>query len=224
MQSWQHFARIQAINSSQVGISWFGNNNYLPGLGDAKATTEVTLRLNLPPDLSSSPVLLTNLTDPALRVDVWSQGSFLHLPNGNMFMGYGSEPIMMEYGPLERNKTVSKARWSATFDYSDLISSYRTYKQEWDATPETHPDLVVLKADANEQLHCAGNSIYRGYVSWNGATDVTAWLVYTGAKNTSLTAIGRAVKSGFETEFSIPNDVAFVQVGAIENSSTSVGK
>ncbi|KEF56327.1 uncharacterized protein A1O9_07908 [Exophiala aquamarina CBS 119918] len=150
------------------------------------------------------------------------QGSFLHLDNGNMFMGYGSDPVMVEYGPLEKGETLAKTRWSATFGYSTLISSYRTYKQVWHATPATNPDLVVLAAEINDQLHCAGNSTYRGYVSWNGATDVTAWMVYAGATNASLKALGRAMKSGFETEFVIPNDAAFVQVGAIENNGNNV--
>ncbi|KIW91154.1 uncharacterized protein Z519_08049 [Cladophialophora bantiana CBS 173.52] len=220
--SWQHFARVQSINSTQAVISWFGNNNYLPDLGDMKPTTGVTLQLTLPPDPSSPPVLITNLTDPALRVDAWSQGSFLHLPNGNMFMGYGSDPVMVEYGPPEKGATVANARWSATFGYGDLVSSYRSYKQVWHATPATNPDLIVLEAEANDQLHCAGNSTYRGYVSWNGATDVTAWMVYAGATNNSLNAVGRAMKFGFETEFAVPNDAMFVQVGAIENTGNTV--
>ncbi|EXJ71352.1 uncharacterized protein A1O5_05159 [Cladophialophora psammophila CBS 110553] len=41
--SWQHFARIQSISSTQAVISWFGNNNYLPDLGNMKPTTGVTL-------------------------------------------------------------------------------------------------------------------------------------------------------------------------------------
>ncbi|EXJ71353.1 uncharacterized protein A1O5_05160 [Cladophialophora psammophila CBS 110553] len=64
--------------------------------------------------------------------------------------------------------------------------------------------------------------MFMGYVGWNGATDVTAWMVYAGATNTSLKAVGRAMKFGFETEFAVPNDAASVQVGAIENNGNNV--
>lgn len=204
-------------------LSLFANNNFLPGQGVVKPTTGLTLKLTLPPDPSSPPVLVTNVTDPALGVAAWSQGSFIPLSNGNLFMGYGSEPVMVEYGPPGPGETTATARWSASFGYGDLVSSYRTYKQVWHATPATAPDLVVAKALVTDQLHCAGNATYRGYVSWNGATDVTDWVVYTGKANNSLTALGRAVKAaGFETEFAIPNDAAFVQVGAVENHGTDV--
>jgi hypothetical protein len=49
--------------------------------------------------------LLINLTDPQLRVAAWSQGSLLHLPNGNTLMGYGSDAIIAEYGPITENNT-----------------------------------------------------------------------------------------------------------------------
>ncbi|KEF55247.1 uncharacterized protein A1O9_08901 [Exophiala aquamarina CBS 119918] len=220
--SWEHHARVIESSSSHAIISWFGNNNALPNQPGAKITTGVTLGLALPPDPSKPPVLLTNLTDPQLRTNTWSQGSFLHLPNGNMFIGYGSEPVMIEYGPVKDGATEGHARWTGMFGYGDLVSSYRAYKQIWHATPSTQPSLVVQEIVQNTFLHCTANATHLGYVSWNGATDVTDWVIYTGQTNGSLTAVGRAKKAGFETQFVVPDGAAFLQVGAIENNSRDI--
>lgn len=99
-------------------------------------------------------------------------------------------------------------------------------KQEWHATPAADdPSLVVLAAEANDTLtHCAGSSVWRGYVSWNGATDVTSWEIYVvGTSNTSIMrSIGQVEKMGFETEFVVPVGSAYVQVGAVESYGARV--
>ncbi|KIV81672.1 hypothetical protein PV11_03841 [Exophiala sideris] len=203
--SWQHFARVQQLNSTNALVSWFANNNDETGQVNAKPSTCLSLLLTLPPNASSPPVL--------------------YLPNGNKFLGYGSNAVIAEYGPFTNstNGTEGQVRWSATFGSGDLVSSYRAYKQVWHATPATKPSLVVLQASSNDTLtHCAGSSTWRGYVSWNGATDVTKYIVYTGSTNTTLTATGQASKTGFETEFVVPQGAAFVQVGAVENNGTAV--
>ena len=140
-------------------------------------------------------------------------------------MGYGAYAVVEEYGPKEdtSDDTQGHVRWSAAFGYGDLVSSYRVFKQEWHATPASKPCLVVSRAAPNDTLNqCAGNSTWRGYVSWNGATDVTGWLVYAGTSNATLKAAGTAKKEGFETEFVVPQGAAFVQVGAVENDGRDV--
>lgn len=54
-------------------------------------------------------------------------------------------------------------------------------------------------------------------MSWNGATDVTAYVVYAGSRNDDLQEVGKVEKKGFETEFVTPKHVKFVQVVAIED-------
>ena len=212
---------MKEIDSTHAVISYFANNNALPTYAESPSTG-LSLLLTLPPNPSTPPVLLANLTDPQLHVNTWSQGSHQHLDNGNSFMGYGAEPVLIEYGPMEGGNTEGTSIWTARYGYNNLVSSYRSYKYEWHATPSTQPSLVVLEADYTDVVYCGGNATYRGYVSWNGATDVTDWIVYAGVTKDSLTAIGRAMKSGFETAFVVPNEAAFVQVGAVENSCGDV--
>jgi hypothetical protein len=221
--SWQHFARALEYNTSHATLSWFANNNALPNQPNANASTGVTLALTLPPDPLNPPKLLTNLTDPQLRVAAWSQGSLLYLPNGNALMGYGSDAVIAEYGPTTENNTQGSARWTGVFGYGDLVSSYRAYKQVWHATPASQPSLVVRAVGEGPSfLHCNGNATYTGFVSWNGATEVTEWVVYAGKTNGSLAAVGRARKAGFETQFVVPEGAAFLQVGAVENEGREV--
>jgi hypothetical protein len=223
IQSWQHFARLQEINSTTSLISWFANNNADPLASRKKVTTGVSMLLHLPPDHSTPPTLVTNLTDPKNLQEIWSQGSFLHLDNGNYFMGYGDTPVMTEYAPLAAGSTNADVLWTARFS-NELVDSYRTYKQVWHATPATKPALAVqASASSFDTLSsCAQGAAYRGYVSWNGATDVTSWEIFTGATNASLKSVGRAYKMGFETEFVVPKGSKFVQIGAIENNGDTI--
>lgn len=83
--------------------------------------------------------------------------------------------------------------------------------------------MRAFESNGNDTLaHCPSPSGWRGYVSWNGSTDVTDWIVYTGSINTTLTTTGQVKKAGFETEFLVPEYAAFVQVGAVENNGTAV--
>jgi hypothetical protein len=71
-------------------------------------------------------------------------------------------------------------------------------------------------------LHCNGNATYTGFVSWNGATEVTEWVVYAGKKDGSLAAVGRARKTGLETQCVVPERAAFLQVEAVESGASEV--
>jgi hypothetical protein len=227
------------VNSSTALLHYFANNNYdFTTAAERKPSTGLSLLLPLPLSNSTSRpavALSTNLTDETNVVSSWSQGDFQFLPNGNSFIGYGADGVMIEYGPqgIEATKSSSGSTegrpvWTGTFAYGDLASSYRAYKQAWHATPATKPDLAVVDisviGSGNDPIlsscgQTASASQYRGFVSWNGATNVTAWEVYAGSSNTTLKPVGTAAKAGFETEFVVPAGAAFVQVGAIENGN-----
>lgn len=68
------------------------------------------------------------------------------------------------------------------------------------------------------------SSSLRGYVSWNGATNVKYYVLYAGHKKGAMKPIGIFEKLGFETEFNIPQiyENALMQVGAIEDGDTGV--
>ena len=121
-------------------------------------------------------------------------------------MAYGQIAILKEYGPSNNKSSSSDVRYTAQFAAPNLVQSYRGFKHEWHATPTTDPDLVVEKSGNN-------STCGKGYVSWNGATDVTAWAVYEGPTKNKLSFIGKVGYRGFETMFTVGGKC--VQVRAV---------
>ncbi|KAJ5771883.1 hypothetical protein N7520_002412 [Penicillium odoratum] len=210
--SWQHMARLRNTSTSnEVLLSYFAND--LDSSSATNPSKGLTLRLTLPPNPKNPPTLETDFYDHKYPVSSAAEGSFTPLDNGNTLMGYGDEPFIKEYGPN------GDVRWSAQFAKKNLGQTYRVFKQEWSATPYYRPSLVVDTISAEDTLsQCAGtSSTLRGYVSWNGATDVEKYEVYAGDSANSLRSLGEVEKKGFETQFSLPAGTKVVQVGAVQS-------
>ena len=101
-------------------------------------------------------------------------------------------PVIKEFGPAE------DIRWTARFGLDNRVQSYRGFKENWHATPNSPPSLVVK----------AGNGCNAGYASWNGATDVTAWEIRVGPSENELSRVGHVEYRGFETKFGVPGTCA----------------
>lgn len=201
--AWQHHARPHNVTNSSISLTYFNNNNALGVDNGTHFTTGLELLLSLPPSNASSTTrALKYLSDPSDPIYADSQGSLTFLSNGNIFMDYGEIAVMKEYGP--NSPSGADVRWTARFGADNLVQSYRGFKAEWHATPKTGPSLAVEKG---------AGSCGKGYVSWNGATDVEAWVVYEGASATHLEEVGRIGFRGFETEFGVGKE--FVQVAAV---------
>jgi hypothetical protein len=102
-----------------------------------------------------------------------TQGGMQPLPNGNTFVGWGSNRWFSEYDAT--GKLVLDGRLSSGND------SYRAYRGAWNGRPGTKPSVVRR-----------GGAMY---VSWNGATDVAAWQV-DGAAPVPRTGFETRVPSG----------------------------
>ena len=79
----------------------------------------------------------------------------------------------------------------------DALDNYRAYKMDWSAVPWWDP-AIAPRQDENGDLAV--------YVSWNGATEVTQWVV-RGSQNSewevSAEVLVTAPRSGFETKLVI---------------------
>ncbi|KAJ5731042.1 uncharacterized protein N7483_005550 [Penicillium malachiteum] len=186
--SWEHFARLERTSDTQLQLRYFANNDENPTTANASVGLE--LLLTVPPTPDHPPQLLKNLSDPLFPVVSLAMGSYDILSNGNHFLGYGIQPVMKEFGPhIPQGDDV---RWSARYNFESGAASYRTYKTSWRATPSSKPDLKITKSDHSSHtssgLHGTecGSSAIRGYVSWNGATDVKYYVVYTGTRTQSI--------------------------------------
>ncbi len=108
------------------------------------------------------------------------------LPNGNVVVGWGSQPYFSEYSRTGR--LLLDAVWPGP----DL--SYRAFVQRWVGKPFFPPSGAVRRKHGRTTV----------YASWDGATQVVGWRVLAGSNAKHLTVVvARKAKSGFETAISL---------------------
>ena len=208
MKSWQHDPRVLHSTENSTVISFFNNYNALGIDNGTHPSNGLVLGLTLPPNKSNSPVILDYLADPNNPIYSGSQGSTSLLPNGNFFLQYGQIPLVKELGSSGPNGSTNL--WTARFGLDNLVQSYRGFKSDWHGFPTSSPDLA---------LGDVVNGCRVAFVSWNGATDVSEWVVYGGRNQSGLASVGSVGYKGFETEFLVSEPC--VQVGAVVDGEVS---
>ena len=128
--------------------------------------------------------------------------------NTNFFLGYGSEPFFAEFD------SDGNLLLDVQFGATNVVNNYRAYKLAWQGKPTTLPDIHFDNDENN------------AYFSWNGATDVEQWVLYT-ANSTNGTWVQAAAvnRTGFETTFNL-NDVSldtYVRAKAVNADGDSLG-
>jgi hypothetical protein len=126
------------------------------------------------------------------------------LPNGNVFVGWGSLPHFSEYS------ADGTLLLDATFTASQ---SYRDYRFPWVGQPTDAPAIALEK-------HGEALAVY---ASWNGATEVATWDVLAGAGAAGLSFAASAPRSGFETAITVTTTEPFVAVRALDSSGATLG-
>jgi hypothetical protein len=132
-------------------------------------------------------------------------GSAQLLSNGDVFVGWGSEPYLSEYGHS------GKLLFDGEFPWPDL--SYRATLGPWVGEPLTPPAAAARSEDGATTV----------YASWNGATRLVAWRVLAGPSAESLRAVAESPKSGFETAIHVPGDYASFEVQALDTAGRVIG-
>jgi hypothetical protein len=113
------------------------------------------------------------------------EGNVQQLPDLDEFVGWGQNPYFTEFD--QRGRTVLDGRFVSN------TSSYRAYRYPWSATPAAPPSVAATASGNRTTI----------YVSWNGATNVSAWQVFEGASPTAMQPVGTAPKTGFETVINV---------------------
>jgi hypothetical protein len=177
---WQHDAERQADGT----ITLFDNE-----AAPARAERSRGLRLKL--DMKTMTARVdTQYLPPDGRL-AGSQGNVEVRPNGNVFVGWGSQHYYSEY------TRDGKLLVDADFGTGE---SYRTYQMPWTGRPTEPPSLEVTDGTA--------------YVSWNGATEVAAWRFLAGDDAESARNVGEVRREGFETSAEVP-DAPYVAAQAL---------
>ena len=131
-----------------------------------------------------------------------TQGNMEVLPNGNVFVGWGSQPAFSEFS----------AEGELLFDgrIAEGNDNYRAYRGAWSGRPATRPALVVRGGKA--------------YVSWNGATAVARWQLLAGPRRSAVRPAATATRRGFETALPVPADARFVVARALGPRGRTLGE
>jgi hypothetical protein len=134
-----------------------------------------------------------------------TQGNVQVLENGNVFVGWGSEPVLSEFDHDGR------LLFSAAFPAEG--ESYRAFRFPWEGRPQDDPAIVA--EPGNEQVTV--------YASWNGATEVAHWQVLAGPSPDRLEEVVSAPSKGFETAILVETTEAYVGVRAKDPSGRALG-
>jgi hypothetical protein len=135
-----------------------------------------------------------------------TQGNVQVLENGNVFIGWGSEPVLSEFS------SDGELLFSTSFPAES--ESYRAFRFPWSGTPDGEP-AVVVEASPNDEVTL--------YTSWNGATEVADWEVLAGPGPDRLEPAGSVPRKGFETVIKVKTTEPYVGVRAKDSSGKVLG-
>jgi len=193
---YQHDVRHQPDGT----ITIFDNN--------AAAPTDTTgsrgIRIAL--DMKKMRASLVQEWNPGDGRTTWAMGNVQRLPDGGVFMGWGTDGSFSEFdqdGAL---------RYDARF--ADGSADYRAFRFEWTGRPKGRPATAVRQN---------GDGTMTVYASWNGATGITHWHILTGTHPSRLEAAVTHLRHGFETPMVMPSTTGYLAVAAVDASGRRLG-
>jgi hypothetical protein len=135
-----------------------------------------------------------------------SQGNMQVLPNGNVFVGWGTAPYSSEYS--------REGELLCDLQFAGETQSYRAFRQVWSGRPAEDPAVAAEKGEGDR---------VNVYASWNGTTETTTWRVLAGPSPEELDPVGSVPREGFETAMAIRTDEPYVAVQAEDGSGQVLG-
>jgi Arylsulfotransferase (ASST) len=200
---WQHDVRLQP-NST---ITLFDDHCcQLTGGGSQVDSTAPSRGLALKLDQATHTATLAAAYGSRKAYESAYMGDTQPLPNGNVFIGWGSEPYFSEYSRS------GKLLFEGELPGPDL--SYRATVEPWVGLPLTSPAGAAADAGASTTV----------YASWNGATEVSAWRVLgAGAGGQMKVLMASHPKTGFETSMTVPSGSADFEVQALDSAGHVLG-
>jgi hypothetical protein len=136
-------------------------------------------------------------------------GSMQVLPNGNAFVGWGSDPLFSEFS--------GDGELLFHAGFPPEVDSYRAFRFPWSGHPDDDPAVAAERGPKEDELITI-------YASWNGATEVASWQALAGPEPTRLSPVGSAApRSGFETSIEVRTAQPYVGVEARDGSGGILG-
>nr|MDT0659715.1 arylsulfotransferase family protein [Micromonospora sp. DSM 115978] len=189
--SWQHDARRRADGT----LGLFDNRAGITTEADQSRglilAVDETAR-------TAAPVRELLYPEPALAP---TQGGVQELAGGASFVGWGQQPYFSEHA------ADGSVRLAGRLPADN--GSYRAYRFAWNGRPTDQPAVAVS---------AGGGAAVTVHASWNGATEVASWQVRGGPQPDTLTVLGEADRTGFETAVTVSGPVAFIVADALDTS------
>jgi len=135
-----------------------------------------------------------------------TQGNAQVLPNGNVFVGWGSSPVISEFS--HKGDLIFDA------EFPRQGETYRAFRFPWKGYPKYAPAIAAEAGQGDE---------VKIYASWNGATEVATWQVMAGAGPRKLKKLASTPKVGFETVITATTNEPYVAVKALDASDKVLG-
>jgi hypothetical protein len=190
--AWQHDAR----QPDALTLTVFDDGD------DGVTRTHASRGLLLDLDETGHRVEVTRGYTRPNPLTVSAMGSARRLSDGNMLVGWGSQPFVTEFDA--DGADIADLRIGT----SPAQKSYRGFRQTWTAEPSGTPALAVRREKKTGHA--------TAYVSWNGATEVTRWRLDVGTRRNDLRAVGVVPRRGFETAVSLGANEGYVAVAALD--------
>jgi Arylsulfotransferase (ASST) len=188
--AWQHDARTQADGA----VSLFDDE-----ADPAESSQSRGLVLNVD-EVAMTAAVKAQYFHPGQHLRAGSQGSFQHLPNGDVLIGWGAQPFFTE---LQADGTM-------VLD-AKLLSgtSYRAFRFAWTGEPAGLPALATASSSSGRLT---------AYASWNGSTETAGWELLGGTSPRGLSQLSAVPRDGFETAMPVPKGVSHIAVAALDAS------
>lgn len=153
-----------------------------------------------------SATLSAEYTHPREKLLAGFLGNMQTLPNGNVFVGWGSEPYFSEFGP--DGELLFDARLPPEY------TSYRSYRLRWEGRPAGRPAAVAKRGSGDEVTL---------YASWNGATEVAEWEALAGPATDRMKPVTSVPRDGFETGIPVDDEGPYFAARARDGSGQVLG-
>jgi Arylsulfotransferase (ASST) len=135
-----------------------------------------------------------------------TQGNVQVLPNGNVFVGWGSAPFFSEFD--HRGELLFHAAFPTEGE------TYRAFRLPWSGQPTDDP-AIAAELGTEDRVTI--------YASWNGATEVNTWQVLAGSAPDQLELLAIAPRQGFETVIKVRTTESYVGLNATNGSGKVLG-
>ncbi len=194
LMAWQHHARWLPDGDLMIF-----DNGASPRVHDRSRV--ITVRLD---EQAKTAELVSEQSHPRKILSA-TQGSAEPLPNGNMFVGYGSQRYFAEFD--KAGKLVFDAELARGND------SYRAFRLPWTGRPAERPKVVATRS---------GGQVTAS-VSWNGATEVARWELLAGSSSSALRPVRSARATSFETTIRASSSARLVALRARDADGEVLG-